>query len=151
MSRPFTGRHMFAILVGLFGLVIAVNFIMARYAVSTCGGTVVDNSYVASQRFNEWLADARDQQALGWTTELGMDKARRLTVSAQVNGVPLEGVRIVAVAAHPLGRATDFSLTFDADGAGRWRSREMLPDGRWNVRFELRRGKAVKRLLETLG
>ena len=53
--RPFTGYHMTAILVAFFGVVIVVNFVMARYAVATFGGTVVDNSYVASQEFNGWL------------------------------------------------------------------------------------------------
>ncbi|MGE0776676.1 MAG: FixH family protein, partial [Sphingomonadaceae bacterium] len=56
MTRSFTGRHMAIILIAFFGVVIAVNFYMARMAIGTFGGTVVDNSYVASQRFNGWLA-----------------------------------------------------------------------------------------------
>jgi len=43
-GKPFTGRHMLAVLVGFFGVVIAVNFIMASYATSTFGGVVVENS-----------------------------------------------------------------------------------------------------------
>jgi nitrogen fixation protein FixH len=39
----FTGWHMTTILVAFFGVVIAVNFFMARMAVGTFGGTVVDN------------------------------------------------------------------------------------------------------------
>ena len=58
MSRPFTGRHMAMILVAFFGVVIVVNLIMARYASSTFGGIVVENSYVASQEFNKWLDEA---------------------------------------------------------------------------------------------
>jgi nitrogen fixation protein FixH len=54
--KPFTGYHMAAILIGFFGIVIAVNIYMAKVAVGTFGGTVVDNSYVASQNYNEWLA-----------------------------------------------------------------------------------------------
>lgn len=66
MTRPFTGWHMTGIVVAMFGLVIAVNVLMASYAIGTFGGTVVDNSYVASQRFNDWLAEARAQRALKW-------------------------------------------------------------------------------------
>jgi nitrogen fixation protein FixH len=54
--RRFTGRHMTGILVAFFGVVMTVNFTMAYVAISGFGGTVVDNSYVASQNYNRWLA-----------------------------------------------------------------------------------------------
>ncbi|MEO1221410.1 MAG: FixH family protein [Pseudomonadota bacterium] len=34
--KPFTGKHMAAILVAGFGVVVAVNFTMASYAVGGC-------------------------------------------------------------------------------------------------------------------
>ena len=40
MQRPFTGKHMAAILVGGFAIVIAVNFYMASLAVGGFGGVV---------------------------------------------------------------------------------------------------------------
>ena len=64
MTRPFTGRHMFATLVVFFGIVIAVNFTMASYATTTFGGLVVENSYVASQKFNRWLDEAAAEGAV---------------------------------------------------------------------------------------
>jgi len=74
MTRTFTGWHMTGIVVALFGVVIAVNVLMASYAIGTFGGTVVDNSYVASQRFNSWLAEARTQRDLGWNVDAtGLD------------------------------------------------------------------------------
>lgn len=48
---PFNGRHMTAILVAFFAVVIAVNVLMARFIICTFGGVVVENSYVASQHF----------------------------------------------------------------------------------------------------
>ena len=66
MRKPFTGRHFTLIMVAFFGVVIAINLVMARYASATFGGVVVENSYVASQRFNSWLGKARTQDALGW-------------------------------------------------------------------------------------
>ena len=56
MRREFTGRDMAKILVAGFGLVVAVNFGMATIAARSFSGTVVDNSYIASQKFNGWLA-----------------------------------------------------------------------------------------------
>lgn len=73
-SRPaagvFTGRHMLAIMLGFFAVVIGVNVTLAVVAGSSWTGFVVKNSYVASQEFNEKAAEARAQAALGWTARL---------------------------------------------------------------------------------
>ena len=66
MRGPFTGRHMALILVAGFGIVIAVNFLMAYLAARDFGGVVVENSYVASQNYNSWLKEADAQRQLGW-------------------------------------------------------------------------------------
>ena len=144
----FTGRHMAMIMVGFFGVVVAVNITMARLASSTFGGTVVDNSYVASQKFNGWLASARSQQQLGWTTPLGLDGNRHVVV-----GLPGDGFTATGTASHPLGRAADVPLHFRIEhtgGAPRLVSTAPLPGGRWQVRIEVRRGTAAKRLLDVL-
>ncbi len=74
-TKRFTGRHMAAIMFAFFGVVIAVNVTMATFATRTFGGTVVDNSYVASQKYNGWLAEARRQERLGWTALLPLMRA----------------------------------------------------------------------------
>ncbi|GGD15384.1 FixH family protein [Aureimonas glaciei] len=68
--REFTGGHMLMAMLLFFATIIGVNLIMAYSAVSSFAGLVVDNSYVASQHFNEKLASMRQQQALGWTVDL---------------------------------------------------------------------------------
>lgn len=138
MSTGFTGRHLAAIMIAFFAVVIAVNLFMARMAGATFGGVVVDNSYVASQRFNRWLDQAEAQKALGWKAE-----ANRLTsgrVGVDVSGLPAGAATLTALARHPLGRETDRHLMFDRDGNGRFVSRETLPAGRWRLRVELRAG-----------
>ena len=45
---------------------VAVNLFMAYNAVGGFHGTVVDTSYVASQKYNGWLAKAETSRALGW-------------------------------------------------------------------------------------
>ena len=44
MTRRFTGYHMTAILLAFFGIVVAVNLVMATLATRTFGGVVVENS-----------------------------------------------------------------------------------------------------------
>lgn len=132
-------------MIGFFGVVITVNIAMARLASGTFGGTVVDNSYVASQRYNGWLAQARAQDRLGWATPVTLDAARHVVVA-----VPGAGFAVSGSAHHPLGRAPDQALRFQADAAGRLVATTPLPAGRWQVRLTIRRGLDVKRLAEVL-
>ncbi|WP_242123541.1 FixH family protein [Sphingobium sp. Sx8-8] len=140
--RRFTGWHMTAILVAFFAVVIAVNVLMATVAVRSFGGTVVENSYVASQKFNGWLAQARAQKKLGWRDAVALDDGRhvRLTLNRT-------GASVGAVAQHPLGRAADIPLRFREVRPGLYVSDHALPAGRWQVRFDLRHGGQAMHLL----
>ena len=148
--KGFTGRHMLAIMLGFFGVVIAVNVTMATLAAKTFGGTVVDNSYVASQHFNHWLAEARAQERLGWTARLALDERRRVRVTLGEPRGALAAAAVTAVARHPVGRASDVTLRFRAAGNGLYLSEDPLPPGRWQVHLEVRRGADGLRLIESL-
>ena len=147
MGRTFTGRHIAAILVVFFGLVIAVNFTMARFASSTFGGIVVENSYVASQEFNGWLDEAKANRALGWDAVTTWRPDGRLALA--VSGAP-EGITAEGLARHPLGRLPDRAIVFERTGQGRFLSREALPDGRWTLRLALSADGHVWRREESL-
>ena len=134
MTKAFTGRHMAMIMVGFFGVIIAVNFTMARYATSTFGGIVVENSYVASQEFNGWLEEAEKQRALGWDAVTTWRPDNRLAV--RLSGVP-QGANVAAVARHPLGRLPDREIAFAPNGDSRFLSTSALPEGRWTLRLEV--------------
>ena len=142
---------MLTIMVLFFGTVIAVNVVMARFALTTFGGTVVDNSYVASQEYNRWLAQARAQQALGWKTDFAVDPDRRVEIATRDKAAPIADAKVSGIAQHPLGRAPDVRLSFVSTGEGHYRTLEKLPAGRWNVHLTIKRGKDEARLIETLG
>jgi nitrogen fixation protein FixH len=145
MTRPITGRHMAMVFVAFFGVVVAVNITMATLASSSFSGTVVDNSYVASQKFNGWLAQSRAQDRLGWATSVSLDGARHVVIA-----VPGAGFAAKGTAHHPLGRAADRALLFTAGSDGQLVSTTPLPPGRWQVRLEVGDGMHAKRLLEML-
>ena len=134
-QRPFTGRHAAMILIAFFGIVITVNIIMARYALTTFGGTVVDNSYVASQHFNRWLDEAASEKALGWDAVTTRSKTGHVEVA--LKGVPAGEIGVSAVARHPLGRMADQAMTFSRTADGGFVSDQPLPAGRWRLRLEL--------------
>lgn len=125
---------MAAIMVAFFGIVIAVNVLMARFALSTFGGVVVENSYVASQHFNGWLDEARAEKALGWKALFGRDGQGRVAIDLRdAGGKPLTGATVTAVAEHPLGLRHDESLTFREEAPGRYGA--ALENGRWRLRL----------------
>lgn len=139
MTRPFTGRHMLLTMVGFFGLIIAVNVTMARYASATFGGVVVENSYVASQRFNGWLAAARAQDRLGWHVVPTVDAGGRLRIVATgADGAAVRG-RMIVTARHPLGRLPDQAIRM-VPGADGYVADRPLPTGRWLLRIDLQAG-----------
>jgi nitrogen fixation protein FixH len=137
--KPFTGYHMAAILIGFFGIVIAVNIYMAKVAVGTFGGTVVDNSYVASQNYNKWLAEAGQEAKLGWNAKAERIPNGRLKLSVTDNGTVGIGFAVEAEAQHPLGRLPNRTLSFTSLGDGSYLSRETLPAGRWQLRIVIAR------------
>lgn len=137
MMRRFTGWHMLAALVGFFGVVIAVNVTMARIAIGSFGGVVVENSYVASQEYNDWLAAAAEQEALGWEVETKWREDGRL--SLRVAGAP-DALVATASARHPLGRIPSQDLVFEQAPTGEYVSTEALPQGRWTLRLSLASG-----------
>lgn len=147
MTRRFTGRHMLAIMLAFFGVVVTVNFIMAGFAVSTFGGRVVDNSYVASQKYNRWLAEARTQNASGWTGDLTLDAQRHPLFVASIDGGSLSGAQVSAVARHPVGRAPDIAIRFDEVSPGVYRAGSALPAGRWTLHVTAARARRQYRMI----
>ena len=150
MTRRFTGRHMLGLMLGFFGVIVAVNVTMATLAARTFGGRVVDNRSVATQRFNGWLAEARSQERLGWTTAVAIDGDRRVVLTAATAAGTLDAARVSATARHPVGREPDVALAFRAAGPGRYVSSAPLPVGRWQVHLEIARGTELKRQIEIL-
>ena len=131
MSRRFTGWHMTAVMVAFFAVVIAVNLTMAHLAIATFGGVTVENSYVASQKFNRWLDEAAREKALGWSAEARRQADGRVILV--LDGPPAT-VAVTGEARHPLGRLPDRPLTF-VPGKSGMQSLERLSADRWTLRI----------------
>lgn len=99
MTKPLTGRKVFAMFVAFFGTIIAVNVYMATQAVGTFPGLEVKNSYVASQTFDK---DRAAQEALGWLVTQGYDGKELSFLIRDKTGLPAK----VKVFAAKIGRTT---------------------------------------------
>ncbi|GHF41326.1 FixH family protein [Seohaeicola zhoushanensis] len=133
-ERQLTGRHVAAIFVGAFGVIIAVNIALAVSAVKTFPGLEVKNSYVASQEFNTRL---HEQLALGWTVRADERDGEIFLAITDREGKPVQVASLDAV----VGRAThvrdDVTPDFAFDGTRYVAPLELGP-GNWNVRMDAR-------------
>lgn len=137
MRREFTGRDMAKVLVAGFGVVVVVNFTMATLASRSFSGVVVDNSYVASQKFNGWLEEARAAESLGWDARIERLEGGYLGVATQ--GVP-SGAAIIADLRRPLGERETRQLEFSQVSPGEYRSTGPAMSGRWIARITIESG-----------
>jgi len=133
-TSRFTGKHMLAIFVAGFGIVAAVNFYMASLAVGGFHGIVVENSYVASQKFNTWLEDAEKSRALGWQAYGERDEDGHVVLAT--TDVP-RGATVGAELRRPIGERDYASLTFAPVGEEAYRSLAPVAEGRWIMRLTI--------------
>ena len=134
--KKFTGYHAAAVIVAFFAVVVVVNLVMAQFALSTFSGTVVDNSYVASQKYNKWLDQARNQKEYGWTVSPALRKAGKASIAITTSdGAPLQGATMEAVAEHPIGQSDPFEISFTQAATGEYQSVQPLPEGRWKMKI----------------
>lgn len=131
-ERQLTGRHVLIITVTAFAIVIGVNLTLAFQAVSTFPGLEVDNSYVASQEFNE----ARDaQESLGWQVAPRYEDGVLRITFTDMAGRTVEVSRLDVT----VGRAThvqdDQTPLFEGFG-GVFTAPVALGPGYWNLRLE---------------
>lgn len=96
------GKHVLAITVSAFAVIIGVNLLLAFKAVSTFPGLEVDNSYVASQGFN---ARKAAQEALGWSMTPGYEKGRMTLAFLGADGRPVQVQELQVL----VGRTTETS------------------------------------------
>jgi nitrogen fixation protein FixH len=131
----FTGWHMLGVMVLFFGTIVGVNLFMATSAFRTWTGLVVQNTYVASQGFNDRLAAQREIDALGWTPDLAYDgETLRFTLTAGT-GLPLDIAGLTADIHRPVGVRGEQIVSLEADGRGGYIVPVALADGVWNVQL----------------
>ncbi|MBZ9798515.1 FixH family protein [Mesorhizobium sp. ES1-4] len=135
-AREFTGKHMLLTIVGFFGVVIGVNLTMATLANTSWTGLVVENTYVASQQFNQKAKQGRAQAALGWTGKLTISDGLVGYALADATGKPVSLRAVKVLFRHPAFEAEDKVVALAA-GTGQAFSAQHTPkDGVWIVEID---------------
>ncbi|MEM7238920.1 MAG: FixH family protein [Pseudomonadota bacterium] len=104
MSRELTGRHVLAIAVIAFGIVVAANLTMLFSATGTFPGLVVDNAYVASQGWDDRL---KAQRELGWKLGIGYEPGSLQITIRDAKDMPVRDVPISVTIGRPTTDALD--------------------------------------------
>lgn len=137
----FTGRHMLIIMIAFFGTIITVNITMAVMASRSWTGMVVENTYVASQEFNTRAAQARAQEALGWTSDLEMADGTVTWRLQDADGAALHPEGGVIRFRHPAFDAADLEAGLEPQPDGALVARVEAADGVWIVEIEADAGR----------
>ena len=129
-----TGRQVFGFTAGAFGIIIAVNLVLAYKAVSTFPGLEVANSYVASQDFDR---NRLAQEALGWALSASYEAGeKRLYLRfVDTDGMPAP-VSEVSVLVGRTTEARDDQTPVLQNASGLWTAPLDLTRGKWLLRVE---------------
>lgn len=131
-ERKLTGWHVLMIFGGAFGVIIAVNMVLAFSAVKTFPGLETKNSYIASQTFDDRRAA---QEALGWTVEARNTGGLLILAISKADGTPVQVGKLTAVLGRPTHVKEDREPDFQFDGRA-YVARETLAPGNWNIRMK---------------
>jgi nitrogen fixation protein FixH len=116
--------------------VVLVNLVLVYAALSTFTGVTTGRSYDRGRAYNQVLAEAARQDALGWSARVTLEGGVLSVVATDRDGLPVDG-RVQGVLHRPLEGA-DIPLDFAAAGPGRFIAMAQPPaSGQWDVRLTL--------------
>lgn len=142
-QKTLNGRHVLAIMLGFFGVIIVVNTIFVTYAVRSFPGEYQKKSYMQGLQFNEVLAERAAQEALGWRVEIvHVDPAGAIEIAARdKSGTVLRGLSVAGSLKRPTNDENDRDMIFQAmaDGVYRAEAGALLP-GAWDLSLNIADG-----------
>ncbi|OFX03152.1 MAG: hypothetical protein A3E78_05395 [Alphaproteobacteria bacterium RIFCSPHIGHO2_12_FULL_63_12] len=134
-----TGKHVLAIIVGFFMVVIIANTIFITLAVKSFPGEQEKKSYLQGLAYNERIAEREAQTLLGWTAEiskasLAADIAEIELQFASSSSTPVTGLEVTGTLVRPADDGEDHALVFEPSGPGRYRAIvEGVAPGAWRL------------------
>lgn len=134
-----TGRHVVAMLLGFFAIILAVNIVFVYLALDTFRGVTTEDAYVKGLNYNETLERSRSQAASGWQVDLTATPgpAGAVTIDVAVNDMAAAPIALLAIEGslrHPADEHLDVPLSFAAVEAGLYRAEIGAPTrGQWDA------------------
>jgi nitrogen fixation protein FixH len=145
-ARPITGRFVLIAVVSFFAVVIGVNIVMMRLAITTLSGTDVDSAYSAGLAYQREIQAARQQNIRNWKIDAHVERSpdgfASLNVSAHdASGVSLGGLSVTGKLERPTDRRADQLFAIEERSGGVYHgSAEGIAAGQWELVIEADRG-----------
>lgn len=116
--------------------VVVVNGIMVWFALTTFTGVTVPRAYERGRGYDQVLAEAARQDALGWSARVTFAGSTLRVAVTDRAGLPVPG-RIDGAMLRPI-EGDSVALAFAATGAGHWEAPlPALRAGQWEARLTL--------------
>lgn len=137
-TRTITGRHVLLAMLGLFGVVIAVNALFVYLALTSFTGVTSAKPYQEGLAYNEVLAARAAQRDLGWQATLtvaenGSSETITLALTDEA-GRPLAGLDLSGLLRRPTHAGIDQALVWQEAAPGAYRAEVILPErGNWDL------------------
>jgi nitrogen fixation protein FixH len=141
-ARPLTGRFVFIAVVSFFAVVIGVNVVMMRLAITTLPGTEVDSAYSASLAYQREILAARQQNARDWKVDAHIERTPDGLTALNIHaldrsGAPLAGLAVFARLERPTDRRADQAFEIAESGGGSYRgTAHGVAPGQWDLMIE---------------
>ncbi|QOZ28474.1 hypothetical protein CI1B_45360 [Bradyrhizobium ivorense] len=140
--RPITGRFVLVTAIAFFAVVIGVNMVMMRLAITTLPGTEVDSAYSASLAYQREIVAARQQNERDWQVQAHIDRRPDGTAALALEardhaGAPLTALNFLVRLERPIDRRADRTIEISEAGGGHYRGRaECVAAGQWDLVIE---------------
>lgn len=129
-----------------FGVVLAANGTLIWFATSSFPGLVSSRAYDDGLAYNQNLAAAQAQAALGWQAQLEAVPLQVYRGGLELtlldgDGVPIDGAVVEAKLERPVEIEHDFAIAFEGRGNGSYAAAfDLARVGVWDVHIVIRRG-----------
>ena len=140
--KQLTGSMVLAMLIAFFGVVVGVNVVMMKLAISTLPGTDVDSAYSASLGYEKEIVAARNQNARRWQVdahvERGQDGGAIVQIDARdESGRPVSGLSFQGRLERPADKRADQPVALAEIGGGLYRgTTSAVAPGQWDLVLE---------------
>lgn len=133
VSKGIEGRHVLMGLFAFFGVMLVANGFLVYYALGTFSGGERQDPYRSGLNYNQTIAEAERQAALGWNVQVDYEDAAGRLVLRFVDKAaePVSGLTLAAKLARPAENRKDTVLEFWEWRDGVYVSDIALDPGNW--------------------
>lgn len=106
-----TGRHVLFAMIAFFGVIFAVNGVFLYQAIGSYTGIVADEPYRKGLEYNQRIAAAQRQDALGWQHKVRLSAEGQLEIVFEsASSVTPAGLNVTATVGRPSTAQKDIAV-----------------------------------------